>query len=227
MVTSKFLDDELLSTPSLALDRVRMEFLHMSEHVQKMIDEIIPAILSGDRARLTAVEDHDNEVDILYEKIIEYLGNISKQSLTEKQTEELLQLMEAVGDLENIGDIIETNLVALGRERIEAQFSISKSTRKVLKDFHQEINRAYKIAIQAVSQDNKEAASTVIDMKDRINALARVAAAHQAERLIAPEPNRLKAYTTEVDIIEKQRRIFYFAKRMAKTVLPEGENGRF
>ena len=224
LVTAKFLDKELLSTPSLALDRVRMEFLHMSEHVQWMINEIIPAILSGDRERLAAVENRDDEVDVLNEKIIQYLADISKQSLTEKQTDELLQLMEAVGDLENIGDTIETNLVSLGRERIDAKFSISRSTRKVLQDFHLEINRGYKIAIQAVSQNNREAASTVLDMKDRISALAKVAAAHLAERLIAPEPNRLKAYTIEVDIIEKQRRIYYFAKRMAKTVLPEGEN---
>jgi len=44
------------------------------------------------------------------------------------------------------------------------------------------------------------------------------AAAHQAERLVAEEPNRIPAYTIEVDIIEKQKRIYYFAKRMAKSV---------
>jgi len=55
-------------------------------------------------------------------------------------------------------------------------------------------------------------------MKDEINQLANSAAVHQAQRLVADEPNRISAYTTEIDIIEKQKRIYYFAKRMAKTV---------
>ncbi len=220
-VTTKYLDEELLSTPSLALDRVRMEILHMSERVQEMLDEIMPAILNGDYEKLNDVEKMDDDVDILYEQIIDYLGKISKNSLTKTQTDELLRLMEAAGDLENIGDTIETNLVALGHERINAGFSISKATRKVLTGFHKEINRAFRISVQAVSHANSEAAQTVLDMKDRITDLAKVAAAHQAERLIADEPNRIKAYTTEVDIIEKQRRIYYFTKRMAKTVISD------
>ncbi|HRE86883.1 MAG TPA: hypothetical protein PLB40_11290, partial [Accumulibacter sp.] len=53
-----------------------------------------------------------------------------------------------------------------------------------------------------------------------INRIADSAAMHEARRLVAEEPNRILAYTLEVEIIEKQKRIYYFAKRMAKTVLP-------
>ena len=74
-------------------------------------------------------------------------------------------------------------------------------------------------AIQAVSQNNDEVAMMVIGMKDDISKLADSAAAHQAQRLVAEEPNRIPAYTIEIDIIEKQKRIYYFAKRMAKTVV--------
>ncbi len=219
VVRAKYLDEELLSTPSLALDRVRLEVLHMGESVQEMVDSIMPAILSGNRDSLSAVAQKDDEVDILYEQIIEYLGKISKRSLTDGQTEELLKLMEAVSDLENIGDIIETNLVALGYDRIDAGFSISEQTRQVLNGFHKVVTKAFGTAVQAVSQSNEEAALLVISMKDEIANLAESATTHQAERLVAEEPNRIAAYTIEVDIIEKQKRIYYFAKRMAKTVL--------
>ena len=219
VVRAKYLDQELLSTPSLALDRVRLEVLHMGESVQEMVDNIMPAILSGNRDSLAAVAEKDDEVDILYEQIIEYLGKISKRSLTDSQTEELLRLMEAVSELENIGDTIETNLVSLGYDRIDAGFSISEPTRKVLNDFHKVVAKAFRTAVQAVSQNNEEAALLVISMKEEIAHLVESAATHQAERLVAEEPNRIAAYTIEVDIIEKQKRIYYFAKRMAKTVV--------
>ena len=78
-------------------------------------------------------------------------------------------------------------------------------------------------AIQAVSQNNLMVAQMVIDMKDEIAELASAAAEHQAERLVVDEPNRIAAYTTEIDIIEKQKRIYYFAKRMAKTVVKNAD----
>jgi phosphate:Na+ symporter len=218
-VSAKYLDQELLSTPSLAIDRVRLEVLHMGETVQDMLRQIMPAILSGNRTTLKTIQDMDDQVDLLYAQIIAYMGQISKRKLTEKQTSEFLGLMEAISSLENIGDTIETNFVFLGNERIDAGVSISKPTRKVLTDFHLVIERALASAIQAVSQSNREVAKLVIDMKDEISNLADSAAAHQAERLVAEEPNRIPAYTIEIDIIEKQKRIYYFAKRMAKTVL--------
>lgn len=220
-VRAKYLDEELLSTPSLALDRVRLEVLHMGERVQEMLKQILPAILKGNRESLSAVKEMDDEVDILYDQIIEYMGKISKLSLTDQQTAEFLKLMEAVGDLENIGDTVETNLVVLGNERIDAGVSISEPTRKVLTGFHKVVTKAFDQAVQAVSQNNETAARAVIAMKHEITDLANSAAAHQVERLVAEEPNRIPAYTIEIDIIEKQKRIYYFAKRMAKSVIPD------
>jgi phosphate:Na+ symporter len=218
LVSAKYLDEELLSTPSLALDRVRLEVLHMGETVQEMLDSIMPAILKGNKESLATIRDLDDKVDILYEQIVDYMGRISKRSLTDEQTEEFLKLMEAVSDLENIGDTIETNLVDLGLDRIQAGFSISEPTREVLLGFHKLVTKAFNAAVQAVSQNNEEAALVVISMKDEISKMSDSAAAHQAARLVAEEPNRIPAYTIEVDIIEKQKRIYYFAKRMAKTV---------
>ncbi|MBT8127811.1 MAG: Na/Pi cotransporter family protein [Gammaproteobacteria bacterium] len=222
-ITAKYLEPELLSTPVLALDRVRMEVLHMGDVVQAMLDQVMPAILTGDKEALAAVQRMDDEVDILYAQILEYMGQISKGTLTEDQTQEFLSLMEALNDLENIGDTMETNMVELGLSRIDQGVSISAPTQKVLADFHAVIKRALRGAIQAVSQNNREAATIVINMKDEISDLADSAAAHQAARLVAEEPNRIPAYTIEIDIIEKMKRIYYFTKRMAKTVMPADE----
>ena len=220
IVRTKFLQEELVSTPSLALDSVRMEVMHMGETVNGMLKGIMPAIIKGDREALESIRQMDDTVDILHAGIIDYLGQISKQPLTEGQTRELLNLMEAVSNLENIGDIVETNLVVLGQDRIRDKIQVSETTQEVLNGFQAAVCKAVAAAIQAVSQSNERAAQVVIGMKDEINRIAESAAAHEARRLIASEPNRILAYTLEVEIIEKQKRIYYFAKRMAKSVLP-------
>ena len=220
IVRTKFLQEELVSTPSLALDSVRMEVMHMGETVNGMLKGIMPAIIKGDREALESIRQMDDTVDILHAGIIDYLGQISKQPLTEGQTRELLNLMEAVSNLENIGDIVETNLVVLGQDRIRDKIQVSETTQEVLNGFQAAVCKAVAAAIQAVAQSNERAAQVVTGMKDEINRIAESAAAHEARRLIASEPNRILAYTLEVEIIEKQKRIYYFAKRMAKSVLP-------
>ncbi|MTW22969.1 Na/Pi cotransporter family protein [Allochromatium palmeri] len=218
IVRPRYLDEELLTTPSLALDRVRLEILHMGDSVREMMRLIMPAILGGNRQTLREIELMDNDVDTLHAEIVTYLGKISRQSLTEHQTRELMALLAAANDLENIGDLIETNLVVLGRERIDQGVSVSEPTRELLLDFHRTVSRALGTALQAVAQNNEIAARTVTAMKREISAIADSAAAHEARRLVAEEPKRIPAYTLEIDIIEKLQRIYYFAKRMAKTV---------
>jgi phosphate:Na+ symporter len=219
-VRARYLDEELLATPSLALDRARLEVLHMGDLVQAMMARIMPAIIEGNKDTLRAIERMDDDVDLLHGLILTYLAKLSRLDLSERQTLELMRLMEAVNDLENIGDVIETNLVVLGHERIDQGVSISAPTREILLGFQEAVTRSVSAAVQAVAQKNAAAAHTVTAMKQEIAAIAESAAAHEARRLVAAEPNRLPAYTIEIDIIEKLKRIYYFAKRMAKTVEP-------
>jgi phosphate:Na+ symporter len=111
IVRTKFLQEELLTTPTLALDSVRMEVMHMGETVNTMLKGIMPAIIKGDIKALEEIRKMDDTVDILHAGILDYLAKISRQPLLDEQTKELMQLMEAVSNLENIGDIVETNLV--------------------------------------------------------------------------------------------------------------------
>jgi phosphate:Na+ symporter len=217
----KYLDEELLETPSLALDRVRLEIGHMGERINKMVELILPAVISGNLQTLKDIARIDDEVDILHGHIITYLGDISRKSLTEEQTRKLVGLMAAVNDLENIGDIIETDLVHLGKERLEQDITISEATRDVLTKLHGVISDATSRAITAATENDQHAAQDVIGIKSDINLMVDSAATHQAMRLVVDEPGRLPAYTLEMDIIEKMKRIYYFAKRIAKAVMPE------
>ncbi|MCG6861360.1 MAG: Na/Pi cotransporter family protein [Chromatiaceae bacterium] len=218
IVKPRYLDEALLSTPSLALDRVRLEILHMGETIDEMLAGILPAIVNRDRQRLTEIQRLDDSVDLLHSQILVYMGLISKGTLSDTQTAEFLRLMEAVNDLENIGDIVESGMVVAGYEVVDKGIRISPSTEKVLSEFHDAVVKTVSNAVQAVSQNNEQAAEMVTTMKQEIQDIVASTAAHLAERMVADEPNRIPTYSVEVDLLEKLKRIYYFAKRMAKTV---------
>jgi len=219
-VRIKYLDEGLVKTPAFALDRARLEMLHMGDRVREMLKDILPVTLGGDREELKGFAARDDEVDQLHGEIVTYLGRVSQETLTGGQKDELLKLMEATNDLENIGDIIETNMVALGLRRLDEGTHVSASTAGVLEEFHLAVSRALDMALVAVSQKNEAAAAEVVDMKTQINQLADSAHLHEAKRLIAREPGRLPAYTFEVDVLESLKRVYYFTKRMARAALP-------
>lgn len=219
-VRVRYLDESLLGTPAFALDRARLELLRMGDRVREMFRDSLPAVAEGSREDLAGFRQRDDEVDELHGCIVTYLGRVSQQALTDAQTTELLQLMEAGNDLENIGDIIETNLVSLGHGRLDDGVRVSEETRGVLQEFHATVLRALDMALLAVTQKNEAAAAEVVAMKDEINRLADSAAAHEARRLVAREPGRLPHYTFEVDVLESLKRVFYFCKRMARAALP-------
>ena len=75
---------------------------------------------------------------------------------------------------------------------------------------------------ELLTAGRRSASMVVIDMKKEINRLADSAVVHQARRLVAEEPNRLPAYSVEMDILQNLKRIFYFSKRMARMVVPSG-----
>ena len=155
----------------------------------------------------------------LYKHLVNYLAEVSKLQLNEYQTQKMMKLMAAVNDLEHIGDVIEVNLVDLGEKRIEKGFKISEATQKVINTVHVVVSDALKAAVRAVVEEDKDFAMRVISMKSDMNRLVEQADMHQAQRLVSEDSGKFEAYSVEVDIIEKLKRIYYHAKRMAKTVV--------
>lgn len=216
---ARYLDLELVQTPALAVDRARLEVLNMGDHVRAMLVRVLPAVFEGDQEELEELRAMDEAVDRLHGQIVMYLGRLTRENLSVSDSQELVNILEAANDLESIGDVIETNLVAQGLARIETGISVSKATQEVLEGFGGQVLRAFDLAIQAVTQRSPQAAEAVVEMKEEVNQLVESASLHEVRRLLADEPNRLEAYTLETDILKNLKRVYYFSKRMARSVL--------
>jgi len=221
-----YLDATLIRTPSLALARARMEILRMAHRVEDMVSTSITAALDGGIDELSDLEEKDEEVDDLHGILLEYLGLIGQEGLTEASSAELINMFEVTNSLETIGDIVETNIVALGYGRLESSIEVSPATRKLLMDYHAAVSEAFGFALIAVTQKDATAARTASRMKSRIKALERAALDNQSIRLVVNEPNRVATYRFEMDLIANLKRIYYFVKKIARASIPVEEPAR-
>jgi phosphate:Na+ symporter len=214
----RYLDLELLETPSLALDMVRLEISRAGNQVEVMLREILNAILHADKPMLTQIREMDEKVDVLHKHIVGYLGQLSRKTLSDTQSASVLRLMSIINDLENLADLIERDLVNLGHKASQEQLKISHETQRMLQHLHTQISQSVELAIRAVKMHDKERADQVIGMRTRVEQLFDAASSHQATRLVADAPNRLSTYTLEVELIDKLERIYHFADRIAQLV---------
>jgi len=214
----KYLDVGVLETPTIALDLARKEIARMGRRVQDQVDRAVPTVLTGDTTQLTALADGDDEVDDFNDAILAYLRQISDDRLTEAEAHELQGLMEVTSYLELVGDIVESELVRIGLRRIEEGIPVSEETLEVVTDFHAKMSQMLRTAMEAFAEEDPATARTVLEAKPEVNHLLATAAAHHATRITAEAPARVAAYARGTETIESMRRIYTFAKRIARTV---------
>jgi phosphate:Na+ symporter len=213
----KFLDDDLVSTPAIALEAARQEIRRMGKQVRTMVWQIMPAAISGTRAELEHVAAMDKIVDARHMAIIEFLGKISLTKLSKRQSRELMQLAEITNGLEHIGDRIATSMVTSAQKRIEEDVRVSPQTARVLSDYHQLVSSTLDDAMRAVIRQDSELALAVKKRKKDVNRMTHDITLHGLDRLVANEPNRLKTYAREMEVMEILDGVFAVARRIAQT----------
>jgi len=221
IVEPKFLSEALIETPTLALESVRKEIGHMGGITQAMLVKVREAFSQTDRAALEAVEKMDDQVDLLHDFIIHYLGRIRAQPLAEEQEDDFVRLLSVTDDLESLADVIETDLVTLARDALETEeIKRSETIRSMMRELHAKLVEALQAAVTAVEEQDPRRAQDVLGVKDEFKRTIELALRHQATRLVPEDAARLAGFRLEMEVLDKLERIYRLARRIAKAVLP-------
>ena len=218
-VTPKYLDKTLLDTPSLALDRVRMEIGRMAEHLLPMLRKGVKLAMEGNAQELSELNRMDSEVGMLHGPILDYLRELSKGDLSSKEAELAHHYLAIASYYENIGDSLKLHLIHVGRKRLAEGLVVSEETRQLIEELVDTLIHLLEKATQAVTRMDRKPARKVVKAKNRINQLAAGIERHVVRRMTADAPQRRLTYQTETELLEALKRVYYFTKRIAKEVL--------
>jgi phosphate:Na+ symporter len=213
----KYLDEDLLGNPAIALEAVRSELRRLGKKVQKMVADVMPAAITGTRSQLEQLAARDKVVDALHAAIIEYLGKISLTTLTQRQSKELMEAADIANGLEQIGDRVATAMVTSAEKRIDEDVRVSPRTAEFLNEYHAIVVETLDDALKAVARQDPDLAKQARGRKKDFSAMSHELAAHGLDRLTADEPNRLRTYAREMEVMEILESIFSIARRIART----------
>ncbi|MDA1231497.1 MAG: Na/Pi cotransporter family protein [Planctomycetota bacterium] len=222
-ISPKYLDKMFLEQPALALDQVRRELVRLAELDRDVLKQSLGVATAGDQRDFARLRRAEEDIDTLYGAIINYLALLSQRNLVDPQSTQLHQYIAIANYLENVGDVVENNVLIDAVKRIRLGVVVSPSTTDVLRTIHDKVCWAFERAIDALRDGNQSAASEAVESKTVVNDLSEKATSHLAKRLIAFEPNRLAAFTVETDIIENLKRINTLTRRIARVLIKDNE----
>ena len=220
LIEPEFLDMAALKAPAVALQQVRLELGRVGEITVGMLRDVGSAFKARDKAAFEDIARRDDEVDILEAEILRYMGRIRMGMLSEEESDEFQGLMMATDNIENLADVIETDIVALAHKVLELKLVSSDETREMLTELYDSTLKAVELAMQSIRDNDPYAAESVMIMKGAFREQSERLLGRKAERLSAEDPEYLELVRLQMGFVDQMRRIYTLAKRIAKVTLP-------
>ncbi|MGA2090961.1 MAG: Na/Pi cotransporter family protein [Endomicrobiales bacterium] len=217
-----FIDEGLLSTPTLALEQARKEIVREGEIVLEMMTDVMKVFTARDIKMSETVSLKDIRADVLRNAVVPYLARIAQNSvLEEDQALREIQLVYIAADFEEIGDIIDKNIMPLARKQIENKLWFSDEGWKDINDLHLRVTDSLRKSILALSTCNNEEALLVVNSKVEINGYETELRKRHIGRLHAGLQEALETSSIHLDLIDQFKRINSHVASVGSTLLGE------
>jgi phosphate:Na+ symporter len=215
----KYLDDNELETPALALADAARETLRMADTVEVMLREVMSALMSNDRMTVVEVSRMDNTVDRLDEAIKLYVTKLTRGSLDDREGRRAMEIISFAINLEHAGDIIDKNLCEVATKKIKRKLQFSVEGASELVDLHKRVLESLKIALAVFMSGDVAQARKLIAEKAELRNAALAAADRHLERLREGRPETLETTSLHIDVLRDLKRIHSHICTVAYPVL--------
>jgi phosphate:Na+ symporter len=202
-----YLDEHVLTTPSLALGQATREVLRASDIVREMLIDSIKAFETDDPAAIAMVKSKDNLIDLLDRHIRLYITRLSSSTLTEAQTRRSMTVLEMSRDLESIGDIIDRNIMPLASKRVTKGITFSPEGLAEILSFHTKVIENFDMAVTAFTGNDRDLADTVLRNKEELGSLERELVQAHLDRLRRGFRESIETSHIHLDLIGNLARI--------------------
>ncbi len=174
----------IFETPSFALDEARQELDYMGGEVFKMLSVAEMPLLENKETEksLEEIKKTEDIVDSLQKEINTYLAELSRNSITEKQSREVFSMLQIVSNLERIGDHCES-IGKLCKRRNEFNLDFSEEGRKELSLIYHHTKMFLKTVVDAITDTPGDLMEQVQGFEPRLNAMRREMRINHMDRL--------------------------------------------
>lgn len=176
------LDERLLQTPAMAIDRCRSVTNQMAESVERMLSIAIGLTERYDEKSAEEILSSEETVDNDEDMLGTYLVKLSSRDMTVRESREVSKLLHTIGDFERIGDHA-VNLLNTAREIDEKGLNFPEEAVEKIHVLQSAVREIVSITNNAFMNDDIVLASRVEPLEQVVDRLTKKLKHHQIERL--------------------------------------------
>jgi len=203
----KYLDPTALATPSLAIACAAREALHQADLVETMLQGVMPVIQNNDVALSDKLRKMDDAVDRLYSAIKFYLTQISREALSERESQRWADIMSFAINMEQVGDIIERVLLDIEDKKISKGRVFSQAGLQEIHDLHQRLVNNLRLGMSIFLDGGLRNAHMLLEEKVKFRDLEREYANRHLARLQDNTPQSIGTSSLHIDLLSELKRI--------------------
>ena len=187
---TKYLDERMLETPSIAFGNTIREILRMGNKAKKSFTCSMDALLEKSQEEANKTFEKEKLLNEQQRKVLDYLIKLSNKTLDDKMRLSLDLLFHTVNDIERVGDLSE-NIAELAESTIDKKTKISESAKSEIIDIYNKVLDAYTLSLDAMKQNSVKFANDVLRIEDEVDALDKL---YRAKHM-----NRLNSHSCSID----------------------------
>ncbi len=218
---TRYVDARSLAQPALALGQATREALRMADVVQGMLRDVPSVFGSNNQELLEDVERRDDQVDFLEREIKLFLARLDRSAMGADLSRREIGLISFIGNLENIGDIIDKNLMELARKKLYQGRRFSDAGWAELLEFHGLVAKNLESAIAAFAAGDRTLAQQVLDQRPVIRQRERELRESHLNRLRQGRLESLETSEIHLDILTNLKRISSHVSALVFPILEE------
>lgn len=216
---TRYLDENLVTTPALALNLAKVELLHMGEKVKSMVKKIIKPFLEDDYDSLYQAEEMEAEINFLASRINNYLTRISQLNTTKEDVDYVFQMMHTVTELEQIADLVYHHLSLLAHKRFKKNCHFSIEGKNEIVEYHTKTMKQISRALDVFKDVNLEKARQMELKYKKYRLMEMGLRRTHFERLQKDIPETVASSEIHIELIEGLKRISSHATNIARILI--------
>ena len=164
------LDERLLATPSLALERSRAVAVEMADRSVRALKNALLCVEKYSPALAQSIQEDESSCDHYEDVLGTYLVRLSAQKLGENESEEATELLKTIGDFERISDHA-VNLLESAEEMREKKLTFSPAARAEFGTLSAAIDEILELSLDAFASGDVALAARVEPLEQVIDTL--------------------------------------------------------
>lgn len=245
-ITTWYIEDAVLETPSLAIDLARAEMSRMAKLLGRMLNGIIIPFLSDeahisnkgkpdeeaqlllkeipkrdaiheDLTLLEGLDLREEKIDFLEEKLCNYLTHIAQGEITEEQAEEVFGMVSIVKDIESMGDIIHRNMIPLIAKKKRLLYDFSLEGKEELLIYHGKVSKQIRLLEAAFKETDAKLAYKIMKKERKYLDLESRYRARHLKRIILKNEESMETTEIHLELMDLMKQIVLYSANIAQT----------